>query len=102
MVDMLTNYSTIIIIILKLNKFKTIKDKPMQFRYDIQGIDCPHCAMELEKIIGKHEQITMCNINFPLNLIVVQSSIDDEDELLNLLQELCNGFEDNIKVDYRD
>lgn len=75
----------------------------MKVRCDIDGIDCPHCALELQTLIAKHDAISDANINFPLKSLVVEVSDDsDEEEILEIVQGIANKFDSNVCVELRD
>lgn len=75
----------------------------MRLRFDIKGIDCPHCALTLEKMMGKLEHVLEAKITFALSLLVVDVDDSvDEDSLLQMLQNCADSFEDGISVDFRD
>ena len=53
----------------------------MKLRCDIKGLDCPHCALSLEKKIAALDGIKNANINFPLQSLVIEANDDlDEDK----------------------
>lgn len=75
----------------------------MKVRCDINGIDCPHCALELQTLIAKHEAINDANINFPLKSLVMEVADDsDEEEILEIAQGIAAKFDSNVVVDLRD
>lgn len=75
----------------------------MKIRFDITGIDCAHCAKELESLLAKLEGIEDLAINFPLSkLIVVTADDTDEDELLDRLRIEACKFESGIVIDFSD
>ena len=75
----------------------------MRLRFDIKGIDCPHCALSLEKMMAKIEHVLEAKITFALSLLVVDVKDDvDEDILLEKLQHCADNFEDGISIDFRD
>ena len=45
-------------------------------RYFINGLDCPHCAMGLEKYIQNHEHVKYCKLDFTKGIIDID--LDDE------------------------
>ncbi|WP_294567783.1 heavy metal-associated domain-containing protein [Succinatimonas hippei] len=75
----------------------------MKLRCDIKGLDCPHCALSLEKKIAALDGIKNANINFPLQSLVIEANDDlDEDELIEKVQKVSDDFEDGISVTLRD
>lgn len=73
-----------------------------KFRFTIEGLDCPHCALELEKNMKNHESFSDVSINFPLKTLIVVSHIDDEDEVLAICQKYANDFEDGITIEFKE
>lgn len=75
----------------------------MKLRCDIQGLDCPHCALKLEKLIREAEGIEDAAINFTARLLVLTVPEDsDEDALVEKVQAIADAFEDGITVENRD
>ncbi len=75
----------------------------MKVRCDINGLDCPHCALELQKKIAAHEDIKGADINFPMKSLVLDVADDaDEDEVVAIAQQIANGFEDGVTIELRD
>lgn len=93
--------------IIKLSKdcliIKLLEGVFMKLRLDITGIDCPHCAKELEQLMADLDCIEDVAINFPLSkLIVVVDDDADEDEILAQLLSVAKKFEDNIAISFSD
>ena len=75
----------------------------MKLRCDIKGLDCPNCALSLEKKIAALDGIKNANINFPLQSLVIEADDNlDEDELIEKVQKVSDDFEDGISVNLRD
>lgn len=75
----------------------------MKVRCDIHGLDCPHCALKLQKLIAQEEQIQDAQINFPMHSLVLDVADDaDEEAMVALAQKVADNFEDGISVELRD
>lgn len=75
----------------------------MKIRCDITGLDCPHCALKLSKLIAGHEQIDTADINFVMKSLVMEVADDaDEDSIVAIAQEIADNFEDGIEIELRD
>lgn len=75
----------------------------MKVRCDINGLDCPHCALELQNKIASHEAISAANINFPMKSLVMDvADSADEEEIVAIAQGIANDFEDGIEIELRD
>ena len=75
----------------------------MKVRCDINGLDCPHCALELSKLLAKEDAISSADINFPMKSLVMEVADDaDEEQILELVQKVADNFEDGIEIDLRD
>lgn len=75
----------------------------MKVRCEIEGLDCPHCALKLQEMIAKADQIDSVVINFPLKSVVMEVSEDaDEEEIVAIVQKIADDFSDGITIDLRD
>lgn len=75
----------------------------MKVRCDINGLDCPHCALELQKRIAAHESIANADINFPMKSLVMDVADDaDEEAIVAIAQDIANDFEDGVTIELRD
>ena len=75
----------------------------MKVRCDINGLDCPHCALELQNRIAAHDAISSAEINFPMQSLVLDVADNaDEDEIVAIAQGIANGFEDGVTIELRD
>lgn len=75
----------------------------MKVRCDIEGLDCPHCALTLSKMLVKDEAINAADINFPMKSLVMEVAEGaDEEEIVERAQKIANDFEDGIEIELRD
>lgn len=75
----------------------------MKVRCDINGLDCPHCALELQNRIAAHDSIDNADINFPMKSLVMDVADDaDEEAIVAIAQGIANDFEDGVTIELRD
>lgn len=78
----------------------------MKVRCDIKGLDCPHCALELEQRIARLEGVSSASINFAMGRLVLdvdgELSGQDEDAIVGRAQEVADGFADGIQIEISD
>lgn len=75
----------------------------MKIRCIIEGLDCPHCALELQRKIAAHEVIQNADINFPMKTLVLEVDDNlDEEEVVVIVQAIAQDFEDGITIELRD
>lgn len=75
----------------------------MKVRCTIDGLDCPHCALELQHKLAAHEAIVAANINFPMKSLVLDVADDaDEEAVVEIAQAIAQDFEDGIAIELRD
>jgi hypothetical protein len=72
----------------------------MKVRMDIDGIDCPHCAAKLESLMQK--EFGDANLNFAMGSLVVDTTIEDEEAVLEKALSIARNFEDGISIELRD
>ncbi len=49
----------------------------MKVKYHVEGLDCPHCAARLEKMLSEAPGIDSAKINFLTERITVESDLSD-------------------------
>ena len=75
----------------------------MKVRCDINGLDCPHCALELQERLAKHDAINAADINFAMKSLVMEVADNaDEESIVAEAQNIANNFEDGIEIELRD
>ncbi len=66
----------------------------MKHTYLISGLDCPNCALKLEKQISKVEGVNSCSINFLANKL----DIDISNDCMGEVKTICSNFEDGVSL----
>ncbi len=76
----------------------------MKIRCDIEGLDCPHCAAKLEKLIAEDAAFKSAALNYAAGSLVLDPADEsaDEDELVKKAQGIADSFEDGISISLRD
>ncbi len=75
----------------------------MKIRCNIQGLDCPHCAMKLESLLKKIEGVADASLNYAMSSLILEVSDDaDEDEMVQKAQMTADGMEDGIVIELKD
>lgn len=75
----------------------------MKVRCTIEGLDCPHCALELANKIAAHSDIDTADINFAMKSLVMEVGEDaDEEAIVATAQGIADDFEDGITIELRD
>ncbi|MGN0894972.1 MAG: cation transporter [Succinivibrio sp.] len=73
----------------------------MKVRCDISGLDCPHCAAKLEKMLK--ESFIDANINFSMGTLVLEVEQElKEEEAVERAMKIATSFEDGISIELRD
>lgn len=69
----------------------------MKYKYIIEGLDCPNCAMKLSQNMKKIDGITDAKINFLTEKLTVESEIS-EGELYALLVKCAKDFDRGVEI----
>lgn len=73
----------------------------MRLRFDIKGIDCPHCALKLEKMIK--DKFENAVINFAASSLIIDANDSLlEDDVLKIASDIAVSFDSNVKISLRD
>lgn len=79
------------------------KDVFMKIRCSVEGLDCAHCASNLETLLARDADIISAEINFALGLLVMEAADGcDEDAIVEKANGIAAGFEDGINIELRD
>ena len=49
----------------------------MKVKFIVEGLDCPHCAIRLGKMIAAEEGITDASINFLAEEVTIETELDE-------------------------
>jgi len=70
----------------------------MKIKFDITGLDCANCALELERSIKKVNGVKDCHINFIMESmdIVIDG---DKDTVIKMVKELIKKEEPDCNIE---
>ena len=63
--------------------------------YELEHLDCAHCAAKMEERINRLPEVTSASISFPMKRLYVNTMRED---ILPSLQEICSRIEPDIKL----
>ncbi|MGN0469891.1 MAG: heavy metal translocating P-type ATPase [Acutalibacteraceae bacterium] len=67
------------------------------YKYTIEGLDCPACALKVEDAIRKMPEIESVTLNFSTQMLIVNSSADF-DGLIPLMEKAALSVEDGVSI----
>ena len=71
----------------------------MKLRYDIKGLDCAHCAANLESEIAEIEGVTNASVSFMTLKLEVEFEDDKKDVVLEKVMKLVKDEDLEITLD---
>lgn len=71
----------------------------MKCRFNIKGIDCANCALELERAIKKIEGIENASISFFTEKLDIEYNESDEEEILKKLKKVIKKEEPDVTIE---
>ena len=71
----------------------------MVLRYDIKGLDCAHCAANLESEIAEIEGVTSASVSFMTLKLEVEFEDDKKDAVLEKIMKLVKDEDLEITPD---
>lgn len=69
----------------------------MKFKFEVTGIDCPHCASKLASMIEANDGIDSAKIHFLTEKLTVESTLSS-DEIYEIVIATAKSFSKDIKV----
>lgn len=69
----------------------------MKFVYTLKGLDCPHCAAEIETAVGALEQIIEAKVNLMQESLTVTTA-HQPDEITPLIESIVHQHEPDVAV----
>ncbi len=72
----------------------------MKYTFNTKGLTCPHCSAKIEKELLKREEISYARVNIVDETTELVCSVFDKDELLSLLKETVERFEEGVTVSH--
>ena len=71
----------------------------MVLRYDIKGLDCAHCAANLESEIAEIDGVTSASVSFMTLKLEIEFEDDKKDVVLDKVMKLINDEDLEITPD---
>ena len=71
----------------------------MVLRYDVKGLDCAHCAANLESEIAEIEGVTSASVSFMTLKLEIELEDDKKDAVLEKVMKLVNDEDLEITPD---
>lgn len=71
----------------------------MILRYDVKGLDCAHCAANLESEIAEIEGVTSASVSFMTLKLEIELEDDKKDAVLEKVMKLVNDEDLEITPD---
>ena len=71
----------------------------MVLRYDIKGLDCAHCAANLESEIAEIEGVMSASVSFMTLKLEIEFEDDKKDDVLEKVMKLVSDEDLEITLD---
>ncbi len=68
--------------------------------FKIEGLDCAHCAANIEKDISKIPEVINAKVNFLTEKMIVEANDSDFDAIIPRVLEICKDVEPDCVVTY--
>lgn len=66
----------------------------------IEGLDCAHCAAEVERGISKIEGVINAKVNFLTEKMIIETNEEDFEKILKEAVKVCKDVEPDCTVTY--
>lgn len=66
--------------------------------YRIKNLQCAHCAHKMEKSIQKLDGIENASVNFLMQKITIETSVENLTELEKEISKICKKIESDCEV----
>lgn len=71
----------------------------MNLKFKIKGLDCANCALELERVISKMEEIESVSINFMSERIIIVTNEANKDEIMKRVIKVVKKVEPDVTLE---
>lgn len=71
----------------------------MNLKFKIKGLDCANCALELERVISKMEEIESVSINFMSERIIIVTNESNKDEIMKRVIKVVKKVEPDVTLE---
>ncbi len=66
----------------------------------IEGIDCAHCAANIEKGVEKIQGVEFAKVNFLTEKMIIEAKEDKFDEIIAEAIKICKDVEPDCTITY--
>ena len=70
----------------------------MKKTYEIQDLDCAHCAAKMEEAILKIDGVKSASVSFIMQKLTVEAEDDKFDEILKKAIKVCKKIEPDAEI----
>ena len=74
------------------------KGKIMKKTFELEELDCAHCAAKMETAIGKIDGVISANISFMTQKLTIEADEKDFDKILKLAQKTIKKIEPDCRI----
>lgn len=66
--------------------------------FELENLDCAHCAAKMEEKIGKIEGVMSVNVNFVMQKLTIEAEESDFDEVMKKAVKACKKVEPGCRI----
>ncbi len=66
--------------------------------FKIEGLDCAHCAANIERGVAKLDGVTSAKVNFLTQKMIIEGSDEDFDRITKEAIKICREVEPDCEV----
>lgn len=70
----------------------------MKSNFKLEGLDCANCAAELERRLGKIEEVKQVNINFMMQRMELEYDEFNKEEIIKKVKKLIKKEEPDVEI----
>lgn len=70
----------------------------MKKRFEMENLDCAHCAAKIEDAIGKLDGVNSATVNFMAQKLVLDADDERFDEVLAKAKEIAKKIEPDCEI----
>ena len=66
--------------------------------FELENLDCAHCAAKMEEKIGKIEGVMSVNVNFVMQKLTIEAEENNFDEVMKKAVKACQKVEPGCRI----
>lgn len=70
----------------------------MKKTFELENLDCAHCAAKMEEKIGKIEGVMSVNVNFVMQKLTIEAEENNFDEVMKKAVKTCKKVEPGCRI----